>query len=86
MCMSGLCILVSASACSSLPKRARGDELESTTEVTESTQDDLGEPPVAKKSRFIQRVGLEVLLVGIFFFSCLCVQGAHTSPCRIDVL
>ncbi|XP_034166487.2 nucleoprotein TPR isoform X3 [Pangasianodon hypophthalmus] len=50
---------VSASAGSSLQKRVREEELESTTEVTESTQDDLNDPPMAKKIRFIQRVGLE---------------------------
>ncbi|GAA6102968.1 nucleoprotein TPR isoform X3 [Tachysurus ichikawai] len=45
---------VSASAGSSLQKRIRDEELESTTEVTESTQDDLNEPPMAKKIRFIR--------------------------------
>lgn len=60
MCMSNLCVLVSASAASTLQKRVREEELESTAEVTESTQDDLNEPPMAKKIRFIQRVGLEV--------------------------
>uniref|UniRef100_W5UJA0 Nucleoprotein TPR n=1 Tax=Ictalurus punctatus TaxID=7998 RepID=W5UJA0_ICTPU len=50
---------VSASAASTLQKRVREEELESTAEVTESTQDDLNEPPMAKKIRFIQRVGLE---------------------------
>ncbi|KAM9468929.1 nucleoprotein TPR-like isoform 3-T3 [Clarias gariepinus] len=50
---------VSASAGSSLQKRVREEELESTTEVTESTQDDLNEPPMPKKIRFIQRVRLE---------------------------
>lgn len=58
--MSNVCVLVSASAGSSLQKRVREEELESTTEVTESTQDDLNDPPVAKKIRFIPRVGLEV--------------------------
>lgn len=60
MCMSNLCVLVSASAASTLQKRVREEELESTAEVTESTQDDLNEPPMAKKICFIQRVGLEV--------------------------
>lgn len=64
MCMSNFCFLVSASAGSSLQKRVREEELESTTEVTESTQDDLNEPPMAKKIRFIQRVGLEVHFIG----------------------
>ncbi|XP_058269448.1 nucleoprotein TPR isoform X3 [Hemibagrus wyckioides] len=50
---------VSASAGSSLQKRVREEELESTTEVTESTQDDLNEPPMAKKLRIIKRVNLE---------------------------
>lgn len=58
--MSNVCVSVSASAGSSLQKRVREEELESTTEVTEGTQDDLNDPPVAKKIRFIQRVGLEV--------------------------
>lgn len=64
MCMSNLCVLVSASAGSSLQKRVREEELESTTEVTESTQDDLNDPPMAKKICSIQRVGLEVCFVG----------------------
>ncbi|TSN03387.1 Nucleoprotein TPR [Bagarius yarrelli] len=50
---------VSASTGSSLQKRVRDEELESTTEVTESTQDDLNEPPMPKKIRIIQRVGPE---------------------------
>lgn len=68
--MCNLCVLVSASAGSSLQKRVREEELESTTEVTESTQDDLNEPPMPKKIRFIQRVRLEVCFLfwrAVFF-------------------
>ncbi|XP_072547531.1 nucleoprotein TPR [Salminus brasiliensis] len=49
---------VSASASSSLQKRIRDEELESSTEVTDSTQDDPTEP-LPKKIRFVQRPGLE---------------------------
>lgn len=55
---------MSASAGSSLQKRVREEELESTTDVTESTQDDLNEPPMAKKLRIIKRVNLEVCFIG----------------------
>lgn len=70
---------MSASAGSSLQKRVREEELESTTEVTESTQDDLNEPPIAKKIRFIQRVGMEVCVIGNFFFRFVFVQGAYAQ-------
>ncbi|KAI4897042.1 hypothetical protein NFI96_022425, partial [Prochilodus magdalenae] len=49
---------VSASAGSTLQKRIREEELESSTEVTESTQDDQTEP-MPKKIRFVQRTELE---------------------------
>ncbi|XP_062873069.1 nucleoprotein TPR isoform X2 [Trichomycterus rosablanca] len=50
---------VTASAGSSLQKRVREEDLESSSEVTDSTQDDLGEPPVLKKIRFVQSLGME---------------------------
>ncbi|KAL7849266.1 hypothetical protein SRHO_G00208890 [Serrasalmus rhombeus] len=49
---------VSASAGSSLQKRIRDEDLESSSEVTDSTQDDLTEP-VPKKIRFVQITGVE---------------------------
>ncbi|XP_076833031.1 nucleoprotein TPR isoform X2 [Brachyhypopomus gauderio] len=50
---------VSASTGSSLQKRVREEELETSTEVTDSTQDEQTEPPLTKKIRFAQSVGLE---------------------------
>ncbi|XP_043117020.1 LOW QUALITY PROTEIN: nucleoprotein TPR [Puntigrus tetrazona] len=50
---------VSATAGSSLPKRVREEEQESSTEVTDTTQDDPTHPPITKKLRIIRRVGLE---------------------------
>ncbi|XP_067310032.1 nucleoprotein TPR isoform X2 [Pseudorasbora parva] len=50
---------VSATAGSSVPKRVREEEQESSTEVTDSTQDDSTHPPITKKLRIIRRVGLE---------------------------
>uniref|UniRef100_A0AAR2KQI7 Nucleoprotein TPR n=1 Tax=Pygocentrus nattereri TaxID=42514 RepID=A0AAR2KQI7_PYGNA len=49
---------VSASAGSSLQKRIRDEDLESSSEVTDSTQDDLTEP-LPKKIRFVQITGVE---------------------------
>ncbi|XP_049322798.1 nucleoprotein TPR isoform X1 [Astyanax mexicanus] len=49
---------VSASTSSSLQKRIREEELESSSDVTDSTQEDLTEP-VPKKIRFVQRTVLE---------------------------
>uniref|UniRef100_W5KDD5 Nucleoprotein TPR n=1 Tax=Astyanax mexicanus TaxID=7994 RepID=W5KDD5_ASTMX len=49
---------VSASTSSSLQKRIREEELESSSDVTDSTQEDLTEP-VLKKIRFVQRTVLE---------------------------
>uniref|UniRef100_A0AAR2KT90 Nucleoprotein TPR n=1 Tax=Pygocentrus nattereri TaxID=42514 RepID=A0AAR2KT90_PYGNA len=53
---------VSASAGSSLQKRIRDEDLESSSEVTDSTQDDLTEP-LPKKIRFVQITGVEVTSV-----------------------
>uniref|UniRef100_A0A673I4Y1 Nucleoprotein TPR n=1 Tax=Sinocyclocheilus rhinocerous TaxID=307959 RepID=A0A673I4Y1_9TELE len=50
---------VSATAGSSVPKRVREEEQESSTEVTDTTQDDSTHPPITKKLRII-RIGLEV--------------------------
>uniref|UniRef100_A0A672T0U3 Nucleoprotein TPR n=1 Tax=Sinocyclocheilus grahami TaxID=75366 RepID=A0A672T0U3_SINGR len=50
---------VSATAGSSVPKRVREEEQESSTEVTDTTQDDNTHPPITKKLR-IMRIGLEV--------------------------
>ncbi|KAK7162888.1 hypothetical protein R3I93_007053 [Phoxinus phoxinus] len=50
---------VSATAGSSVPKRVREEEQESSTEVSDSTQDDPTHPPITKKLRIIRRVGLE---------------------------
>uniref|UniRef100_A0A8B9H471 Nucleoprotein TPR n=1 Tax=Astyanax mexicanus TaxID=7994 RepID=A0A8B9H471_ASTMX len=49
---------VSASTSSSLQKRIREEELESSSDVTDSTQEDLTEP-VLKKIRLVQRTVLE---------------------------
>uniref|UniRef100_A0A672T2W4 Nucleoprotein TPR n=1 Tax=Sinocyclocheilus grahami TaxID=75366 RepID=A0A672T2W4_SINGR len=49
---------VSATAGSSVPKRVREEEQESSTEVTDTTQDDNTHPPITKKLR-IMRIGLE---------------------------
>uniref|UniRef100_A0A4W4GVR7 Nucleoprotein TPR n=1 Tax=Electrophorus electricus TaxID=8005 RepID=A0A4W4GVR7_ELEEL len=43
----------------SLQKRVREEVLESSTEMTDSTQDNQTEAPPLKKIRFVQRVGLE---------------------------
>uniref|UniRef100_A0A8C1BB46 Nucleoprotein TPR n=1 Tax=Cyprinus carpio carpio TaxID=630221 RepID=A0A8C1BB46_CYPCA len=51
---------VSATAGSSVPKRVREEEQESSTEVTDTTQDDPTHPPITKKLRIIRRIGLEV--------------------------
>uniref|UniRef100_A0A8C2AHE4 Nucleoprotein TPR n=1 Tax=Cyprinus carpio TaxID=7962 RepID=A0A8C2AHE4_CYPCA len=51
---------VSATAGSSVPKRVREEEQESSTEVTDTTQDDPTHPPITKKLRIIKRMGLEV--------------------------
>uniref|UniRef100_A0A8C1M7L8 Nucleoprotein TPR n=1 Tax=Cyprinus carpio TaxID=7962 RepID=A0A8C1M7L8_CYPCA len=50
---------VSATAGSSVPKRVREEEQESSTEVTDTTQDDPTHPPITKKLRIIRRIGLE---------------------------
>ncbi|XP_051989723.1 nucleoprotein TPR-like isoform X2 [Xyrauchen texanus] len=51
---------VSATTCSSVPKRVREEEQESSsTEVTDTTQEDPAHPPIAKKLRIVRRVGLE---------------------------
>uniref|UniRef100_A0A671N5R0 Nucleoprotein TPR n=1 Tax=Sinocyclocheilus anshuiensis TaxID=1608454 RepID=A0A671N5R0_9TELE len=47
-----------ATAGSSVPKRVREEEQESSTEVTDTTQDDSTHPPITKKLRII-RIGLE---------------------------
>ncbi|XP_052470885.1 nucleoprotein TPR isoform X1 [Carassius gibelio] len=51
---------VSATAGSSVPKRAREEEQESSTEVTDTTQEDSTHQPITKKLRIIRRIGLEV--------------------------
>ncbi|XP_066517838.1 nucleoprotein TPR [Hoplias malabaricus] len=56
-------VFVSVSTSSSLQKRVRDDELDCSTEVTESSQDDLTEP-MPKKIRFVQRAGQEQEDVG----------------------
>ncbi|XP_073704186.1 nucleoprotein TPR [Garra rufa] len=50
---------VSATAGSSVSKRVREEEQESSTEVTDTTQDDSTLPPITKKLRIIRRIGLE---------------------------
>ncbi|KAI7809880.1 nucleoprotein TPR isoform X2 [Triplophysa rosa] len=50
---------VSATAGSSVPKRVREEEHESSSEVTDTTQDDPTHPPISKKLRIIRRVCLE---------------------------
>ncbi|XP_051556343.1 nucleoprotein TPR-like isoform X2 [Myxocyprinus asiaticus] len=51
---------VSATTSSSVPKRVREEEQESSsTEVTDNTQEDPAHPPIAKKLRIVRRVGLE---------------------------
>uniref|UniRef100_A0A672NVH8 Nucleoprotein TPR n=1 Tax=Sinocyclocheilus grahami TaxID=75366 RepID=A0A672NVH8_SINGR len=51
---------VSATAGSSVPKRVREEEQESSTEVTDTTLDDPTYPPITKKLRIIKIMGLEV--------------------------
>uniref|UniRef100_A0AAY5F391 Nucleoprotein TPR n=1 Tax=Electrophorus electricus TaxID=8005 RepID=A0AAY5F391_ELEEL len=51
----------------SLQKRVREEVLESSTEMTDSTQDNQTEAPPLKKIRFVQRVGLEVSSSKMFF-------------------
>ncbi|KAI5099153.1 nucleoprotein TPR isoform X2, partial [Silurus meridionalis] len=68
---------VSASAGSSLQKRVREEELESTTEVTESTQDDLNDPPVAKKIR----AGLELDPATKLLRKWLVIRQALSAQC-----
>ncbi|XP_036378661.1 translocated promoter region b, nuclear basket protein isoform X2 [Megalops cyprinoides] len=50
---------VSATPGTSVPKRPRDEEQESSTDNTETTQEEPGEPPIPKKLRIIQRVGPE---------------------------
>uniref|UniRef100_A0A672NVS7 Nucleoprotein TPR n=1 Tax=Sinocyclocheilus grahami TaxID=75366 RepID=A0A672NVS7_SINGR len=50
---------VSATAGSSVPKRVREEEQESSTEVTDTTLDDPTYPPITKKLRIIKIMGLE---------------------------
>ncbi|KAJ8277980.1 hypothetical protein GJAV_G00082380 [Gymnothorax javanicus] len=50
---------VSATPGTSMSKRPRDEELESSTDNTETTQEESSEPPIAKKLRIIQRVGPE---------------------------
>ncbi|XP_052403719.1 nucleoprotein TPR [Carassius gibelio] len=50
---------VSATAGSSVSKRVREEEQESSTEVTDTSQDDPTHPPITKKLRIIRRMGLE---------------------------
>ncbi|KAL1280197.1 hypothetical protein QQF64_014797, partial [Cirrhinus molitorella] len=50
---------VSATAGSSVPKRVREEEQESSSEVTDTTQDDPTHPPITKKIRIIRKIGLE---------------------------
>ncbi|TRY56833.1 hypothetical protein DNTS_004104 [Danionella cerebrum] len=45
---------------SSISKRVREEERESSAEVTDSTQDDSTHPPITKKLRIIRRMGVEV--------------------------
>uniref|UniRef100_A0A8C2E283 Nucleoprotein TPR n=1 Tax=Cyprinus carpio TaxID=7962 RepID=A0A8C2E283_CYPCA len=61
---------VSATAGSSVPKRVREEEQESSTEVTDTTQDDPTHPPITKKLRIIRRIGLEVSSVREQLLSC----------------
>uniref|UniRef100_A0A4W4GSX2 Nucleoprotein TPR n=1 Tax=Electrophorus electricus TaxID=8005 RepID=A0A4W4GSX2_ELEEL len=56
----------------SLQKRVREEVLESSTEMTDSTQDNQTEAPPLKKIRFVQRVGLEVSSLGSF--ACFSLQ------------
>lgn len=58
---------MSATAGSSVPKRVREEEQESSSEVTDTTQDDLAHPPISKKLRIIRRVCLEVSSVCVSF-------------------
>lgn len=51
---------VSATAGSSVPKRVREEQEESSSEVTDTTQDDTLHPPISKKLRIIRRAGLEM--------------------------
>lgn len=60
-------ISVSATSGSSVPKRVREEEQESSSEVTDTTQDDPAHPPISKKLRIIRRVCLEVSSVCTFF-------------------
>ncbi|KAJ8376133.1 hypothetical protein SKAU_G00067130 [Synaphobranchus kaupii] len=50
---------VSATPGTSLPKRPRDEEQESSADNTETTQEDPSEPPIPKKLRIVQRVGPE---------------------------
>ncbi|XP_061093863.1 translocated promoter region b, nuclear basket protein isoform X2 [Conger conger] len=50
---------VSATPGTSVPKRPRDEEQESSADNTETTQEDSSEPPIPKKLRIIQRVGPE---------------------------
>ncbi|XP_030629604.1 nucleoprotein TPR [Chanos chanos] len=50
---------VSATPGSSIPKRVREEEQESSTEVTDTTQEDPTEPPIPKKLRIFHRTGPE---------------------------
>nr|XP_009296772.1 nucleoprotein TPR isoform X1 [Danio rerio] len=50
---------VSATTGSSVAKRVREEHEESSTEVTDTTQDDSTHPPIMKKLRIVRRVGLE---------------------------
>uniref|UniRef100_A0A671N6C3 Nucleoprotein TPR n=1 Tax=Sinocyclocheilus anshuiensis TaxID=1608454 RepID=A0A671N6C3_9TELE len=65
-----------ATAGSSVPKRVREEEQESSTEVTDTTQDDSTHPPITKKLRII-RIGLEVSSVRTF--SCVFTGEASVS-------
>lgn len=56
-------LVVSAPPGTSVPKRPRDEEQESSVDNTETTQEDPSEPPIPKKLRIIQRVGPEVSAV-----------------------
>uniref|UniRef100_A0A672SZI6 Nucleoprotein TPR n=1 Tax=Sinocyclocheilus grahami TaxID=75366 RepID=A0A672SZI6_SINGR len=74
---------VSATAGSSVPKRVREEEQESSTEVTDTTQDDNTHPPITKKLR-IMRIGLEVSSVrtcAIVIFICT-LESFPAEPVR----
>lgn len=65
---------VSATGGSSVPKRVREEEQESSSEVTDTTQDDPTHPPITKKLRIIRRVCLEVSSVCVSSFKMLFLQ------------